>query len=126
MEGLITEQCQQGYNAQNILLEMVGYICPSMSDWINIKAQLPPNNERVLAFLPGNQVWLPGKTGDTETKEVLILKFLENYFIENPSKTGKAKSPHFWTGEGSSNHFFEAVSFWKPLPDPPNAAESGI
>jgi len=79
-----------------------------MNDWNDIKEVLPENESRVLAFAPGNKVWLPGKTGMTELKEVLILKFLENYFIENPSKTGKAKSPHLWSGEGSSNLFFEA------------------
>lgn len=90
-----------------------------MSSWIDIRDKKPENGQRVLAFLPGNKVWLPGKTGATELKEVVILKFLENYFIENPSKTGKAKSPHLWSGEGSSNQFFEAVSHWKLLPDGP-------
>jgi hypothetical protein len=90
-----------------------------MKDWIDIEERTPLNGQRVLAYLPGNKVWLPGKSGETEHKEVIILKFLENYFIDNPSKTGKATSPHFWTGEGSSNHFFEAVSYWRPLPEGP-------
>ena len=90
-----------------------------MNDWTDIKDQKPESGQRVLAYLPGNMVWLPGKTGATELKEVLILKFLEDHFIENPSKTGNAKSPHLWSGEGSSNHFFEAVSHWRPLPEIP-------
>jgi len=90
-----------------------------MSNWTDIRDKKPEKDQRVLAFLPGNMVWLPGKTGATELKEVLILRFLENYFVENPSKTGNAKSPHLWSGEGSSNQFFEAVSHWKPLPESP-------
>ena len=90
-----------------------------MKEWIDILEELPPSGQRVLCFLPGNKVWLPGKTGATELKEILILKFLKDHFLENPSKTGKAKSPHLWSGEGSSNHFFEAVTHWQPLPNTP-------
>lgn len=73
----------------------------------------------MLCWLPDNKVYLPGKTGATETRHVVILKFAEDFFVKNPSRTGQPNNPHFWLGEGSSNHFFEAVTHWMPLPEKP-------
>ena len=89
--------------------------------WISITERLPGNGDRVLCWVPGHQVYLPGKTGATELREVVILRFLKDHFAQNPSKTGKATSPHLWAGEGSSNQFFEAVTHWRPLPIGPGA-----
>jgi hypothetical protein len=50
---------------------------------------------------------------------VVILRFAEDWFIKNPSKTGRKTHRHFWLGEGSSNCFFEQVTHWKALPDGP-------
>jgi len=91
-----------------------------MSDrWISTAERLPRNGERVLCWVPGHQVFLPGKTGATELREVVVLRFLQDHFLQNPSRTGQATSPHLWGGEGNSNQFFEAVTHWRPLPDGP-------
>ena len=90
-----------------------------MSEWIAVPDQLPENGARVICFLPGNIVHLPGKTGATEQRQILIMRFAHDFFVKNPSKTGHTGSTHFWLGEGSSNQFFQAVSHWMPLPDNP-------
>jgi hypothetical protein len=90
-----------------------------MHRWTPITEQLPPDGLRVLCYLPQNRVYLPGKTGAYEDRHVIILRFMLDFFVKNPSRTGRATSPHFWTGEGSSNHFFEDVTHWMPLPDVP-------
>lgn len=87
--------------------------------WIACTEQLPADGQRVLCFLHRNTVHLPGKSGATEERNIVVLRFLKDYFIHNPSKTGKAVGDHFWTGEGSSNHFFPEVSHWMPLPEQP-------
>lgn len=89
------------------------------TEWVPCSKALPTDGQRVLAWLPKNIVHLPGMTGATEERNIAILRFSKDFFVHNPSKTGKAKSPHFWVGEGSSNHFFEEVSHWMPMPTPP-------
>ena len=90
-----------------------------MSAWIPIADRMPADGERVVCFLPDNLVHLPGKTGATEQRNILILRFAENFFLKNPSRTGHVGSPHFWLGEGSSNQFFHLVSHWMQLPERP-------
>ena len=87
--------------------------------WIPCAERLPEDGDRVLCWLPRNTVYLPGKSGATEERHTVILRFLKDYFLKNASKTGKARGIHFWTGEGTSNHFFEDVTHWRPLPAPP-------
>ncbi|MDQ3100747.1 MAG: DUF551 domain-containing protein [Bacteroidota bacterium] len=87
-----------------------------MKDWIVVSDSLPEDGARVICFLPDNLVHLPGKSGATEQRNILIMKFSRDFFMKNPSKTGHTGSPHFWLGEGSSNQFFNAVSHWMPLP----------
>ncbi|MBL0043273.1 MAG: DUF551 domain-containing protein [Flavobacteriales bacterium] len=87
--------------------------------WIRCAERLPDDGQRVLAWLPNNVVHLPGMTGASEIRNTVVLRFSENFFTKNPSKTGKAKSPHFWMGEGSSNHFFEEVTHWMAMPEAP-------
>jgi hypothetical protein len=86
--------------------------------WISCAHRLPSDTQRVLAFVPGNKVFLPGKTGEFEMREVLVLHFLENFYPEGSEKR-EQKGPHFWQGEGNSNHFFHAVTHWMPLPIAP-------
>ena len=87
--------------------------------WIPCAERLPEDGQRVLGWLPHNTVYLPGKTGATEVRNSLILRFAHDFFVKNPSKTGQATGPHFWIGEGTSNHFFEEVTHWMELPEGP-------
>lgn len=87
--------------------------------WIPITERLPDDGARVLCHLPGNVVYLPGKTGASEVRSIVILRFARDFFLKNPSKTGKAQGDHFWLGEGGSNHFFGDVTHWMPLPVAP-------
>lgn len=90
-----------------------------MENWNPVSERLPEDGQRVLCFIPDHSVYLPGKTGAREARHVIILKFQKDYFLKNPSKTGYTGSPHFWSGEGTSNHFFDDVTHWKLLPEEP-------
>lgn len=87
-------------------------------NWIAVTSSLPKNEERVLAFVPNNKVFLPGKSGEFELREVIVLRFLENFYPEGSEKYLK-NGPHFWQGEGNSNHFFKDVTHWMPMPVQP-------
>lgn len=89
-----------------------------MSLWVKINEKLPENNQRVLAFIPNNKVFLPGKQLDYEIREVVVLHFRENFYSENADKKEKYGA-HFWSGEGNSNHFFKDVTHWKAIPEVP-------
>ena len=41
--------------------------------WTAVKDQLPEDDQRVLGFIPGNKVFLPGKDLQFETREVVVL-----------------------------------------------------
>ncbi|MGB1032872.1 MAG: DUF551 domain-containing protein, partial [Flavobacteriales bacterium] len=84
----------------------------------DIKDRLPDNNQRVLAFIPQNKVFLPGKDFQFEIREVIVLKFLEGFYSDQAEKQEKY-GLHFWQGEGSSNHFFKDVTHWMPMPKGP-------
>ncbi len=88
-------------------------------EWISISEQLPEDNQRVLAFLPNNVVYLPGKTGQSKLLPVIFLRFAKDFFgPQNPKR--EKFGPHFWLGEGQSNQYFDAVSHWMPAPEGPN------
>lgn len=87
-------------------------------DWNPCTERLPADGQRVLCWLPRNTVRLPGGAG-TEERHVVMLCFAEDWFIKNPSKTGRRTHRHFWFGEGGSNCFFEQVSHWMALPEGP-------
>jgi len=87
--------------------------------WIHVDDALPENGQRVLAFLPNNVIFLPGKTGDQQFLPVIFLRFAHNFFGEkNPKR--EEFGPHFWLGEGQSNHYFNDVTHWMPVPEGPN------
>ncbi|MFN3874507.1 MAG: DUF551 domain-containing protein [Flavobacteriales bacterium] len=90
-----------------------------MSQWIPVSERLPADGQRVLCFLPKNTIYLPGKTGATEERHVVVMRFAEDYFTKHPSKTGYTGPSHFWLGEGTSNRFFGEVTHWMPLPEHP-------
>ncbi|MBL7945593.1 MAG: DUF551 domain-containing protein [Flavobacteriales bacterium] len=90
-----------------------------MTMWISVHDALPADDQRCLCYLPKNEVYLPGKTGATEMRQVVVLRFQRDHFIKNVSKTGYNGPPHFWLGEGTSNKFFAEVSHWMPLPEGP-------
>lgn len=83
--------------------------------WISIQDRLPTDDQRVLAFVPGNRVFLPGKDLAFETREVIVLRFCKDFFADQPEKREK-HGHHFWSGEGNSNHFFADVTHWQPIP----------
>ncbi|MEO0404787.1 MAG: DUF551 domain-containing protein [Bacteroidota bacterium] len=84
-------------------------------NWIDINSQLPEDQQRVLAFIPKNKVFLPGKTFEFEIREVIVLVFLKGFYADQPEKKEK-HGLHFWQGEGNSNHFFADVTHWVPIP----------
>jgi hypothetical protein len=90
-----------------------------MNYWIDIDDQLPEDGQRVLAYVPGNRVFLPGKTGEFEIREVIVLHFIRDFYPEGSEKYEK-HGPHFWQGEGNSNQFFNAVTHWMPMPESPD------
>ncbi|MDG1261986.1 MAG: DUF551 domain-containing protein [Flavobacteriales bacterium] len=87
-------------------------------NWIDISDSLPEHEQRVLAFIPENKVYLPGLELIAEKREVIVLKFLKDFYIDRPEKQEK-HGLHFWQGEGNSNHFFSDVTHWAPIPDGP-------
>ena len=91
-----------------------------MIGWINIENELPQDNQRILAYIPDNKVFLPGMQLDYAIREVVILHFRKNFFADNEEKR-KKHGLHFWSGEGNSNHFFNDVTHWKSIPEGPFA-----
>jgi len=89
-----------------------------MNDWIDIENELPLDNQRVLAYIPDNKVFLPGMQLDYAVREVIVLHFRKNFFEDNEEKR-KKYGLHFWSGEGNSNHFFHDVTHWKAIPKAP-------
>jgi len=89
-----------------------------MNDWIDIENELPLDNQRVLAYIPDNKVFLPGMQLDYAIREVVVLHFRKNFFEDNEEKR-KKYGLHFWSGEGNSNHFFQDVTHWKAIPKAP-------
>jgi hypothetical protein len=87
-------------------------------NWINTEEQLPNDDQRVLAFIPGNKVFLPGKDLEFEIREVIVLRFCANHFANDTVKAQK-HGLHFWAGEGSSNRYFSEVTHWKSIPQAP-------
>lgn len=58
-------------------------------------------------------------TLEFEYREVIVLRFQENFFAEKPEKAAK-HGVHFWQGEGNSNHYFGDVTHWMPMPSIPS------
>lgn len=88
-------------------------------NWIDITDQLPQNQQLVIAYLPCNFVPKPGNPTDVDLKAIKILKFEENFYGPHKAKHKNNEGVHFWSGEGLSNHFFQEVSHWMPLPNFP-------
>jgi Protein of unknown function (DUF551) len=90
----------------------------SVNNWKKVSESLPENDQRVLGYVPGNRVFLPGKTGESELREVIVLRFCKDFYPAGSEKFTK-HGPHFWQGEGNSNHFFASVTHWMPIPEKP-------
>lgn len=89
------------------------------SEWISVEKQLPENNQVVIAWVPYNRVPTPGDPTVTVFQPVKMLVFCENFYGEHKPRHKNSKSDHFWSGIGLSNHFFQEVSHWRPLPEGP-------
>lgn len=88
------------------------------AEWKSVAEELPADGQRVLGYVPGNKVYLPGKTGESELREVIVLRFLLDFYPADSEKC-KKHGPHFWQGEGNSNHFFADVTHWMSIPEAP-------
>jgi len=91
-----------------------------MSGWIDIEKEIPQDNQRILAYIPNNKVFLPGMQLDFAMREVVILHFRKNFFADNAEKRNK-HGLHFWSGEGNSNHYYHDVTHWRAIPEGPLA-----
>ncbi|MGB1055382.1 MAG: DUF551 domain-containing protein [Flavobacteriales bacterium] len=89
-----------------------------IQDWNSVEDSLPKHDQRVLGYIPGNKVFLPGKSLAFEVREVVVLRFCENFYLHNAEKASKY-GVHFWAGEGNSNHYFSDVTHWMPVPTAP-------
>ncbi len=87
--------------------------------WISIDIQLPNDEQMVIAFLPNNWVPLPGDPTEKALQNVKMLRFNKNFYGPHKTRHKNSSSDHFWSGEGLSNHFFQEVSHWMPLPEKP-------
>lgn len=90
-----------------------------MMNWIAVSDQLPAHDQRVLGFIPGHKFFLPGKSGEFEMREVVVLKFQLDFYPDGSERREK-HGPHFWSGEGNSNHFFRDVTHWMAIPAGPS------
>jgi hypothetical protein len=86
--------------------------------WIACSEQLPEDGKRIMGWVPGNKVFLPGKSGEFEIREAVIMRLIKDFYPEGSEKREKY-GPHFWQGEGNSNHFFSDVTHWMHLPEKP-------
>lgn len=94
----------------------------SAGDWIDLTLSLPEDGQRILAFVPNHRIVLPGKM-DVEIREVIVLRFHLDFFSADPEKC-TAHGPHFFSGEGVSNQYFDSVTHWRPIPAAPHATST--
>tara|TARA_Y100000589_G_scaffold183996_1_gene174335 strand:+ start:9390 stop:9674 length:285 start_codon:yes stop_codon:yes gene_type:complete len=88
-------------------------------EWIKTIDELPVDGQRVIAFVPENYVPLAGSPGQVELKPIKVLTFIKNFYGSHKPKHKNNSTNDFWSGEGLSNHFFQEVTHWMPLPKKP-------
>lgn len=88
-------------------------------NWISVKEQLPENEQMVLGFVPYNRVPTPGDPTVTILQPVKILVFIKDFYGNHKARHKNSENDHFWSGNGLSNHFFQEVTHWMPLPKQP-------
>lgn len=88
-------------------------------NWIDVAEKIPEDNEQVIAFIPGNFVPTPGNPQEITHKPIKLVVFQKDFYGSQRTKHKNTESNHFWSGDGLSNHFFEEVTHWIPLPDFP-------
>ena len=87
--------------------------------WIKILDQLPEHGQQVLAFIPNNFVPIPGNPTEVVLHPIKMVTFIKNFYGAHKPRHKNSESDHFWSGEGLSNHFFQEVTHWMPLPKKP-------
>ena len=60
-------------------------------EWMDVNVALPEDDQRVLGFIPGNKVFLPGKDLQFETREVVVLRFLQGLLCQECRKAGETR-----------------------------------
>lgn len=88
-------------------------------EWISVLDKLPNNNQRVIAFIPENYVPVPGDPNEAELKPIKIVVFIKDFYGDHKPRHKNSTSDDFWSGDGLSNHFFQEVTHWMPLPGIP-------
>ncbi len=88
-------------------------------EWISIKDQLPKNGQQVIAFIPENYVPIPGNPREVELKPLKVLTFIRDFYGNHKPKHKHSLSNDFWSGDGLSNHFFQEITHWMPMPNKP-------
>lgn len=88
-------------------------------NWIDIKEELPQNGQRVIAYIPENYVPEPGDPTVVKLLPVKILTFVKDFYGAHKPRHKNSTNDDFWSGEGLSNHFFQEVTHWMPLPEKP-------
>jgi len=86
-------------------------------NWVPIEERLPEHMQKVVCFLPDNFQFV-GKSEETRHEPIVILRFMQDFFESDSDKWVKF-GPHFWAGEGLSNHYMPDVTHWMPLPEAP-------
>ncbi|MCX6181791.1 MAG: DUF551 domain-containing protein [Bacteroidetes bacterium] len=88
-------------------------------EWNKIEEVLPEDEQLVLAYLPENWVPTPGDPTEKTLQPIKMLRFNKDFYGAHKPRHKNSSSDHFWSGEGLSNHFFQEVTHWMPLPVSP-------
>jgi hypothetical protein len=91
-------------------------------EWISIADKLPPDGQMVLCYIPDNNLFINYQDTETRVRQV-ILKFDEHYYGQHNIRCSNNKdSDSLWVSiGGGGTYWFHQVTYWMPLPEPPNS-----